>query len=341
VLANQKRLHMRRLGWFILAGCTLLALAIFYTKPADKGPPGEWVVRMYDVGDLVDMPIEQPPTALVVPASGINGRPPERKATNPEKESLNQLIALVRSGVDPGSWSWAESSVTPFGRRLVVVQTRRNQQAIAALLEELRAHPLRQIHIEMIWATLSSDELAKITVPGDLLVRQIDLTAIEKIPNSIAWRGQTLCRDGHNTKIICGKSQTILAGIDVGIDQTMGGFIGSTQQLLDGAVVYLLPSLNDDGSSVLLDLHSEVTRISPEKSPPIALPMPRSPGGASADTMKLDRLNLGVQSITSTVRVPTNSAVIVASTDDPDAKPADPRRLYLIARITVAKPSEK
>lgn len=332
---------MKRHGWFILAGCALLALAIFYTKPADKGPPGEWVVRMYDVGDLVDMPIEEPATPLVVPASGVNAVAHDRAARNGEKESIDQLIKLVRSGIDPGSWSWGESSVTSFGRRLVVVATRRNQQAIAAMLDELRAHPLRQMHVEMIWATLSPDDLAKITISGDSLLRRIDLAALEKLPSAIAWRGETLCRDGHNAKIICGKSQTILTGVDVGIDQTMGGFIGSTQQLLDGAVVHLLPSLNGDGSAVLLDLHSEVTRISATKPPPIELPTPRSPGGASAETMKLDRLNLGVQSITATVRAPTNTAIIIASTDDPDAKPADPRRLYLIARITVAKPSEK
>ncbi len=332
---------MKRLGWFILAGCALLALAVFYTRPADKGPPGEWVVRMYDVGDLVDMPVEEPATGLVVPASGVNVRPPDRAARSGEKESLNQLIALVHTGIDPASWSYGESSVTSFGRRLVVVASRRNQQAIAAMLDELRAHPLRQIHVEMIWATLRPDDLAKITVSGDSLVRQIDLAALEKLPSAITWRGETLCRDGHNAKIICGKSQTILAGIDVGIDQTMSGFVGSTQQLLDGAVVYLLPSLNGDGSSVLLDLHSEVTRISTAKPPPIELPTPRSPGGASAETMKLDRLNLGVQSITATVRAPTSAAIVVASTNDPDAQAADARRLYLIARITVAKPSEK
>lgn len=332
---------MKRLGWFILAGCALLALAIFYTKPADKGPPGEWVVRMYDVGDLVDMPIEEPATGLVVPASGINTRPPDRAAQNVEKESLNQLIALVHSGIDPGSWSWGQSSVTSFGRRLVVVQTRQNQQAIAAMLEELRVHPLRQMHVEMIWATFPADDLAKITIPGDSPVRQIDLRALEKLPSAIAWRGEMTCRDWHNATVVCGKTQTILAGVDAWMDHTTGGFIGSTQQLLDGAVVHLLPSLNGDGSSVLLELHSEVTRINPTKSPPIELPTPRSPGGASGETMKLDRLNLGVQSITATVRAPTNAAIIIASTDDPDAKPADPRRLYLIGRITVAKPSEK
>jgi hypothetical protein len=288
------------------------------------------------------MPIEEPATPLVVPASGVGLVPPSRAARNAEKESLNQLIALMRSGIDPASWSGGQSSVTSFGRRLVVVQTRQNQQAIAALLNELRAHPLRQMHVEMIWATLTPDDLAKITLSSASLPRQIDLTALEKLPSAITWRGETICRDGHNAKIICGKSQSVLASVDAWIDPAASGFVGSTQQLLDGAVVYLLPSLNGDGSSVLLDLHSEVTRISTAKSPPpIEVPTPRTPGGASAETIKLDRLNLGVQSITATVRAPTNTAIIVASTNDPDAKAADAHRLYLIARISITKPSEK
>lgn len=182
---------MKRLGWFILAGCLLIAAAIARRSPPDVGPPAQRVVRIYDVSDLVNVPPPAPAddadsAPAIVPASrlgvrpfpgggsggggggglfggsgaGGRGGPPDP----PEKQRLDQLVQLIRTGIASNSWTAGHASVTHFARRLVVVQTRENQQLVQGLLDELRAHPPRQVRVEVIWASLRPDDLARILI---------------------------------------------------------------------------------------------------------------------------------------------------------------------------------
>lgn len=346
----------RRVGWFVVAACVLVTTWALMTRrrPADVGWYGDRVVRIYDVGDLLDVPLTEadseaqewrlppmPPTSLSVPASGLGGPRASRiggtgsDPTSPERQRLQQLAELLKHGVDPSSWGAGLGSVMGVGRRLVVVQTRSNQQRVAGLLGELRAAPPRHVSVEAVWARLSEAELARFTVAAhDSVSRLIDLRSIQQTASSaVAYRGQAVGVSGQWLRVTCGRSRTVMTEVDSVFDANRAGFVGRAQQLLDGAAVDVRASLSPDGQRVLLDVRSEVNRRIGPDLPPIELPVPLTPGGSSEAGVKLDRLNLGVQSIATSLRGPTGAAIVIGgSTEDG----FDDRQLYLVLRVSEA-----
>jgi hypothetical protein len=354
---------MKRIGWCILAGCLFIAAAIVLRVPRARMAPGVSMVRTYDVGDLIDAPlsVRQDLPTLVVPASdfgpppvfgggggglfgggGSRGTPPDAS-----EERLNELVELVRRGINPSSWSPGRASVTHFGRYLVVVQTPENQQLVGELLEDLRAHPPRQVRLEVVWAMLDPQAIARVTVasgagehsPATL----IDLESLQKLDGAIAWRGQATCVSGQRVRISCGQTHTVPTEIDAVITNNDAGFTSKSQQLLDGATVQITASLSPDGKNVKLDVHSEVTRWHGAPSTaPIEIPVPISPlSDMAGKTVKIDRLNLGVQSLVTATRGPSGAAILMGGTSDPDAPAGDSRQLYLIIRASQATTSQR
>lgn len=335
---------MKRLAWCILVGCLALAWAIAYraTPSPDVGPPADRVARAYDVGDLLDLPpdpVEPPP--LVVPASRYAG-PPVRNAAGTfgdheptiEERRLKDLIGAIERGVDPNSWAVGRGTIATFGRRLIVVQTRANHGAVRTLLDDLRASPPRQVRVDAIWARLTPAELDALSPPSNAPVRTIDLPALERTPAAIAFRGQSTCLSGRRARITSGRARAAVTDVAAYVDTDKTGFEARAQQLLDGATIDVVPSLSPDGKAVLLDVRSELTRFAPDALPPIEVPTPRSPGGSSAESLRIDRLNLGVQAIQTSARGPTNAGIVIGETADPDQPPDSPKRLYLIVRAT-------
>src|SRR4051812_36417001 len=175
---------LQRFGWLVVIACVLVTVWALATRrrPADVGQAGERVARVYDVGDLVDVPVVEqeefdpyweapntPPTSMFVPVNqsaqplgrqpGSNGAQSRPPAT---KQRMDQLLALIQAGVDPRSWKAGGGSSVGIGRRIVVVQTRQNQALVAGLIDDLRANPIRQISVEAVWARLGRDELARL-----------------------------------------------------------------------------------------------------------------------------------------------------------------------------------
>jgi hypothetical protein len=344
---------MKRLGWFILVGCLLIAAAIVRRSPPDLGPPAERVVRTYDVSDLINIPPADPADNAdsappIVPASRLDPLPSlggggagGGTPNPPETQRLDQLVQLVRTGIDPATWKPGFASVCHFGRRLVVVQTRENHRLVQSLLSELRANPPRQVRLDIIWATLRPDDLARVLIappagaaasPATL----IDLDALQRLHGAIAWRGRLTCASGQRARLCCGRTHTVPTEIEPIMSSDTGGFASKSQELLDGATIDVLPSLSPDGWGVTIDVNSEVTRWGPAPQlPPFEIPVPATPAGTPAgDIVKIDRLNLGVQTLATSARGPADAAILMGGTTDPDAPPGDPRQLYIIVRAS-------
>jgi hypothetical protein len=364
----------RRVAWFVVVACVLVTAWSLLTRGrvvvVDRGPAAERIVRVYDVGDLMDLPVFEPdwlenhwrlpptpPTSIALPASGLGrevddaaggrwhmmeytgglfGPKPNVSAptTPPHKQRLDELVWLVKEGVDPSSWGAGTGSATGVNRRLVVVQTRRNQELVAALLEELRADPPRQVTVEAVWARLSTDELARSIVPGgDAAVRAVDLGALERSGAVVAYRGQALGVSGQWTRVSCGRARTVLTGAEAVIGDKQAALDGRWRRLLDGAAVDVRASLAPEGRRVRLDVRGEVTRRVGPELPPIEMPGPVVAGGpVGVVGAKVDRLNLGVQSIATSVRGPTGAALLVGGTSEEDD--GGGRQLYLIVRVS-------
>jgi hypothetical protein len=355
---------LKRLGWFILAGCILIAAAIMRRAAPEPGTPGDRIVRTYDVSDLINLPPAQavedsssPPT--IVPAKRLGVQPyvgggsgggslygsgSGSGGDGPDAQTLrlDELVNYVRSGIDPESWSNGVATITHFGRRLVVVQTRENQRLIEDLLAELRANPPRQVRLDIIWATLGPDDLHRLIIAGKSGPTRVDLNALQRVSGAIVWRGQIVCASGQRSRLTCGRAYTVPTQIESVFTGADAAFVSNSQELLDGATIEILPSLSPDGASVTLDLVSDVTRRgSPGGLPPFEIPVPVSPAGTPAGGVaRIDRLNLGVQSLATSIRGPTAQALVVGGATDPDASDADPRQLYLIIRASEASKTE-
>jgi hypothetical protein len=356
--------HLKRLGWFILAGCLLIAIAIVRRPaPADLGPPGDRVVRIYDVSDLLNLPAPQAvedanAAPAVVPASRLGVQPVVRYGSggggvgglfgpggaggrgtppDPQNVRLDELAQLV-SDSTAMRYSSSGYSVTHFGRNIVVVQSRANQQLIRSLLAELRANPPRQLRLDIIWATLRPADLTPLIIASDSPATLIDDAALDRLPGAILWRGHILCITGQRIRLTCGRAYTVPTSIDAVITNSDAAFTSKTQELLDGATIDVQPALSPDGAAVSLDLRSDITRFGPPpQSPPFEIPVPISPSGIpGGGVAKIDRLNLGVQTLATATRGPTGRSILIGGATDPDAPAADPRQLYLIIRATEA-----
>jgi hypothetical protein len=351
-----KRHWRQRLGWLVVITCVLVTAWSLATRrrPADVGPPGERVARVYDVGDLVDVPVFEheefdpyweapntPPTSMFVPVSRsaqpLGRRPGSNGAQSrplPTKQRMDQLLALIQAGVDPRSWKAGGGSAAGIGRRIVVVQTRQNQVLVAGLIDDLRANPIRQVSVEAVWARLGRDDLARLVSSGTSVAQTLDLASVEAAPGSIAYRGSAMTVSGEWVRVRCGRGRTVLNGAEANVGTAAAALAPETIQVLDGAAVDVRPSLVPDGSSALLDVRSEVTRWDAPVEPPIEVPAPVVVESSPAQPMKLDRLNLGVQSITTSLRGPTGAAILVGGTTEHE-RDQDGRQLYLILRVTV------
>jgi hypothetical protein len=348
----------QRLGWAVIITCVLVTAWALATRrrPADVGVPGERVARVYDVGDLVDVPVfrpeeldpywdapKTPPTSLFVPVNrsaqplgrgpvfGSRGRqwPPP-----PTNQRMDQLLALIQAGVDPLSWKMGRGSAVGVGRRLVVVQTRQNQALVAGLINDLRAYPLKQVSVEAVWARLTPAEIARVALPGGQVALMADLAVVEQTPGAIVYRGNATTVSGEWVRVRCGRGRTVVDRVVSSMGTAAAALEPGTLELLDGAAVDVRPSLAPDGSSALLDVRSEITRWDAPDEPPIEAPPPVAADSTPAQPLKLDRLNLGVQSITTSFRGPTGAAILVGGTTEHDRED-NGRQLYLILRVTV------
>jgi hypothetical protein len=362
--------HLKRLGWFILAGCLLIAISIARRPSLDLGPPAERVVRFYDVSDLLNLPAprtietdDSPPP--IVPASRLDARPPfvrmgsggnpggggglfggsggasggRRTPPDPENQRFDELVQLVRASTLIDRFSITKAgTVNRFGRNLVVVETRENQQIVRDLLQQLRTDHPPQIRLDIIWASLRADDLSHLIIVGNSSATLVDEAALQRLPGAIAWRGHIICTTGQRTRLTCGRAYTVPTEIEAVVGNADAAIASKSQELLDGATIEIVPSLSPDAASVTLALHSEVTRFGTlGQSPAIEIPAPVSQQGTPAGGgAKIDRLDLGVQTLATATRGPTGKFVLIGSTTHPDASAADPRQLYLIIRATEA-----
>jgi hypothetical protein len=207
---------------------------------------------------------------------------------------------------------------------------------VSELLAELRANPPRQVSIEAVWARLSAEELGRVILRGEASdVRGVDLAAVEHVAGAIAYRGEVTAVSGQWARVRCGRARTVIDGVQVVVGDKMAGFEAQSKQLLDGAAVDVRGSLGPPGGAVLVEVRAEVTRWAEPASAPIEMPVPLTPGGSSAPSAKVDRLNLGVQSIATSLRGPAGAAFLVGGATEGERD--DGRRLYLILRVSEVK----
>ncbi len=139
LLRRQYRLAVR------LAGDRLVV------EDADAAQRRELVAVRYDIRPLLRSKASRPGPSLEIPEPGGTGcmlLPPIEPDSSPEAASF---IELIRQRVAPASWAdSAGTSIEEYQDLLVVIQTPENQRKVAALLQELEGHLLRQVQVR-VW----------------------------------------------------------------------------------------------------------------------------------------------------------------------------------------------
>jgi hypothetical protein len=267
---------------------------------------------------------------------------------------IEHLVLVIQKTVDPDSWRWDNSGVErtkemvgtiqPLGSLLIVTQTKENQKMVQMVLESIRLEygPMKMVGVNLRWVELDPAQARQLI--GDQqkgAVTTLDDAAVQKLPAEATWAaGRTTCFSGQTVYVASGRGRTWMHQATPVVGTNAAAYQMDSQLVQSGAVVQITPLLSQNGQTAVLDLTSVATDW---------MPMDQSihVGGAAGDptlsttrpldqiSTQVDRLNVGVQQLRTTVRVPVGKMVLVGGmTKEPGT---DGKEMYLIAEVTAGE----
>jgi hypothetical protein len=334
-----------------------------FGQVAGKGE-NQMISRVYDVSDFLAVVKDHPDHSAIVPPTRIGeGRreqlhgggggglfpqnDPQGKAKGtPEQVQLDTIIKLIQETVNPSSWrdaGGAIGAIRGINGQLVITQTAENQAMITDLLRQLRETSARMVRIRATWALLGDEELKSITTQADQNrpaspLHEVDMQALAKLQNAVKIRAQTMCFNRQTVHVASGRARTIVTDVKAVVGDSSAAYEPTTEMVQSGATFELTPTLAPDDSTVTLDLTSVVSRWD-KPDAPVALPRAmattqttgggRAPGVTPEPPSSIDRLNMPVQSLATTVQLPLDRAVLIGGMTL-DSGADDAKQLYLI-----------
>jgi hypothetical protein len=284
---------------------------------------------------------------------GGGGQGGKAKPENEVSQS-DQLMKLIVETVDPTSWREAGGSIGSIrmiSGHVVITQTAENQRGIASVLSQLRETSARMVRVRATWALLGDDELKSITRPGGAdqaqgsgPLHEIDMDALAKLKNAVRMRGQTTCFNTQTVHVTSGRARTVVTAVGAVVGSGSAAYEPTADLVQLGAALEVTAVLAPDNSAVTLDLSSVVSRWD---KPEAGVSLPRAAAATQTSTGErvsgaaldpnyagpIDRLNMPVQSLATTVHLPMDKAILVGGmTLDPGAD--DAKQLYLIIEVS-------
>jgi hypothetical protein len=262
-------------------------------------------------------------------------------------ERTEAIGKLIQETIEPSTWGSAEGEgwIRSLGPRLIVQNTDAAHAQIAEFLADLRKNQNRSIQISATWVALSDNELRSVTVPsttpakGSALSR-VNLSAIDQIKGAVLHRTEISTLTGIAVNVTAGRARTVLSSLDAVVGSGAAALQPNIDLLLSGTALQLTSVLSPDGASVRIDLRAVESSWEPADGPPIKIPGPiaatqptvpslSSPAPASTPPAEIERLNLPMHYITTSVRIPTQQATLIGGFAT-SAKDSDARHWYLI-----------
>lgn len=352
----------RRNGW-VLCVAAVMAIGGGGVRGADQEPQQAATAqaavetRTYNVADLVrttpDYPFEsavRPPTGwgkvteldphVIVPAEE---KEKERKLAAKSKPGIGmeELIQVIEANIDPESWrdtGGQTGAIQPLGSLVVVTQTPTNQKRVEELLGMIRKEygPLKTVGVSARWVLLSPEQARQMAGDGKGTVAVVDEAAIGKLPAEALWAaGRTACFSGQTVYVASGRGRTVVTQAQPVVGTNSAAYDVKADLMQSGAVLQVTPLLAPDGQTAVLDLASVATDWGAMEGKVEVSGLAWYAGATTRPSARVDRVNVGVQQMRTTVRVPVGKAVIVGGmTREPGS---DDRQLYLIAEVTAAE----
>ena len=318
-------------------------------------PMEEVQTRVYDVRHLMRIWPDYPAASAKVPTIRLGGEAPAPASKPGEPaERAGELIKLIQDTVAPDCWrsnGGSLGSISELGGHLIITLSAENQRAVAALLDQVAGSGVNAlVTVRAQWVLLHPDELggllkaagAPANEPNASRVRvaEIDPVALDKLGNKVVrYRAQTTCFNGQTVHVSSGRGRLAVTGLTAVV--ASGGsaaYNPTVTTIRTGAVLQVTPLLWPDGSRAVVDVHSTVCEWD-DASNIAAAPLPAAGMAAtrpaSVPLEQLDRLNLVVQELETTLRIPVGKPVLVGGmTLEPTVSVPDGRQMYLILDVT-------
>jgi len=275
----------------------------------------------------------------------------------PREFDMDSLIDTITSCIKPTTWDTVggPGSISPIGGMLVVSQTQGIHQEIEKLLENLRASSpgLKTVTIRATWLLLSLKQLDQLSNSKSGKDGGIDRKALDEMAGKAkGYIGAVTCLSGQTVHIASGRNHSAVVGavpvVGGGGEGDNVGYQPIMSNPQSGAMLQITPQILPNAQAVLLDLCSSVTRAEISLEPIHFLGgekvdakkdanTPRPTGNRT--TMNLDRVNVVVGQLATTLRIPLGQPTLVGGlTREPAAdeqEAADTPQLYLFIEATV------
>lgn len=273
------------------------------------------------------------------------------QANKPMKSGIgiDQLCLVIQRTVDMDSWRWdlmpgmqverketMVGTIQPLGTLLIVTQTPDNQKRVMNLLNSIRSEygPMQTVGVNLRWVQLDPAQVRQLIGDQKGSLTIIDPAQLDKLPAETTWAaGQTTCFSGQTVFVSSGRGRTWVHHVTPVVGTNAVAYDATAQLIQSGAVIQVTPLLSPDGATAVLDLTSVVSDWG-------STGKPYSVGGAAGEattrpadqiSAAVDRLNVGVQQLRTTVRLPVGKMVLVGGmTREPGT---DTRQLYLLAEV--------
>jgi type II secretory pathway component GspD/PulD (secretin) len=358
----------------LAAGSTGSAARAQAENEPNKGVVVGKVVRVYDVRELTHSVPNYPyygnisPRmnttlgALMIPgingvsnggggggnlfAGGVNAAAPAGQQATAE-----QLAKIIMETIQPDTWrdnGGDVGTIKQLNGMLIVTHNAAAQQQIEELLRQFRDQQGRVVRISAHWLLLKPEQAQTLFTandPSGTALRTVDRDVMAKLPADVVHlRGETCCFSGQTVHVVSSRIRNVIADFNPVVGTQAVGIDPTVTLVETGAALQVTSSVQSDGKSATLDLHSVLTEGEPagerELRGAAAVPATqKSDLGASASPI-MDRVNLLSQELHTSLRVPVGKLVAIGGmTAEPTAKSGDGAEWILLIEL-IASPQQ-
>lgn len=311
------------------------------------------LTRTYDVNDLIEAMADheyeseiRPPTwdeKPLLPQSFYEDE--DRRAGDfiqppPRRQNIEDLQSWIREAVAPTTWRAAGGDVASLCEakgHLIITQTLNNHKAIEALLNELREALVRgpMVTVSARWVALPADKGDKLLAGG---VKEVTPTMLAAAGAKTKYTVKACGFSGRAFHAAAGPVKSYVTNVEPVVAEKAAAYRPIVQKLLLGAALAVRPTLCPGRDEAVLSIRSVVGEPKAPEAPPVQVVLRADTEKASSPVRSLDRLDLLVHTLRSTVRVRLGKATLIGAMTAAGAKGGE--LLCLIVEVT-ATPREE
>jgi len=242
----------------------------------------------------------------------------EQKPTVQQK--VESIVKLIQDTVESESWKDNGGAIGSIANSTGTRhhQTPETHAKLKELLAKLPDQQARLVHVRADWIFAAPDQLRFDEAKAQGALREIDRAMIDKLPKDVVCaRAETTCFTGQTVSIVSGRHQSYVSDLSpiVGTQAVAMDPVISVFQA--GAELQVTPTIQTDGKSAVVDLHSIVSDW--DEAPAYELhgdsSFPTTRGSsvtsAATGTNQIQRPRPVMQQLHTTLRVPMGKSIVV------------------------------